>query len=143
MKRITFAEDTCPVARAVEVVGDWWALMIVRDAFLGRRRFGEFEKSLGVAKNILTVRLRKLVNAGVLEQVPAADGTSYKEYSLTERGRGLMPVLAALGQWGACEEAAFNVEDSKTGKPARLEFRTTDGRRLNPEDVRLVPLASK
>src|SRR3989442_15631399 len=101
MKRTSFAGDACPVARAVDVVGDWWSLLIVRDAFVGRRRFGEFEKSLGVAKNILTDRLRKLVGAGVLEAVPAADGSAYREYVLTEKGRGLLPVLVGLGQWAA------------------------------------------
>jgi DNA-binding HxlR family transcriptional regulator len=138
MKRTSFAEDACPVARAVTVVGDWWSLLVVRDAFLGRRRFGEFEKSLGVAKNILTDRLRKLVDAGVLEQVPAADGSSYKEYALTERGRGLLPVLAALGEWGACEGTRFRIADRKTGKAVKLEFRTADGRRLGADEVRLV-----
>ena len=88
----------CPVARSLEAVGDAWSVLIVRQAFAGDRRFGEFEKSLGVAKNILTGRLRKLVTAGVLEALPAADGSSYKEYALTEKGRGLLPVLAALGQ---------------------------------------------
>jgi DNA-binding HxlR family transcriptional regulator len=122
----------------VDVIGDWWSLLIVRDAFHGRRRFGEFERSLGVAKNILTGRLRKLVAAGVLEALPAADGSSYKEYALTEKGRGLLPVLAALGQWGACPEAGFALVDRKRGKAVRLELRSEDGRRLSPDDVRLV-----
>jgi DNA-binding HxlR family transcriptional regulator len=139
MKRTSFAADSCPVARAVDVVGDWWSLLIVRDAFFGRRRFGEFQAGLGVAKNILTDRLKKLVAAGVLEQVPAADGSAYSEYALTERGRRLLPVLVALGQWGACADAGFTVVDRKKGKPARLEFRSADGRPLDPEDVRLVP----
>ncbi|QEL16385.1 winged helix-turn-helix transcriptional regulator [Limnoglobus roseus] len=142
MKRTSFAGDTCPVARAVDVVGDWWSLLIVRDAFIGRRRFGEFEKGLGVAKNILTDRLRKLVAAGVLETIPAADGSAYKEYALTNRGRGLLPVVVALGQWAACEDSGFALVDAKKGKPARLEFRSEDGRKLDPNDVRLVPPAA-
>ena len=138
MRRTRFADDACPVARAVDVVGDWWSILIVRDALIGKRRFGEFQTSLGVAKNILTDRLRKLVAAGVLEQVPAADGSSYREYALTERGRALLPVLVALGQWGTCDGGGFKVVDRKTGKPARLEFRTADGRCLDPTEVRLV-----
>lgn len=67
------------MARSVEAVGDWWSLLIVRDAFTGKKRFGEFQKSLAVAKNILTVRLRKLVAGGVLELVPASDGSAYRE----------------------------------------------------------------
>lgn len=139
MKRTSFAGDTCPVARAVDVVGDWWSLLIVRDAFSGKRRFGEFEKSLGVAKNILTDRLKKLVGAGVLEVVPAADGSVYKEYALTEKGRGLLPVVVALGQWAACADAGFTLVDRKKGKPARLELRSEDGRKLGLDEVRLVP----
>lgn len=138
MRHASKVEDTCPVAKGVDVVGDWWSFLIVRDAFLGRRRFGEFEKSLGVAKNILTDRLRKLVSHGVLEQVPAADGSSYKEYTLTERGRALLPVLVALGEWGASECGVVPVVDRKTGKSARLEFRTADGKRVNPEDVQMA-----
>src|SRR5262245_12174215 len=99
MKRTSFAEDRCPVARSVESVGDWWSLLIVRDALTGKKRFGEFQKSLGVAKNIITVRLKKLVADGVLELVPASDGSAYQEYALTERGRGLLPVIVALAHW--------------------------------------------
>ena len=98
MKRTSFAKDRCPVARSVDAVGDWWSLLIVRDAFVGRRRFGEFQKGLGVARNILTDRLRRLVAAGVLEAIPASDGSAYHEYVLTAKGRGLFLVIAALGQ---------------------------------------------
>ena len=79
--------------------GDWWSLLIIRDALLGRRRFGEFQKSLGLAKNILTVRLRALVDRGILKTAPASDGSAYQEYVLTPKGRGVFPVLVALRQW--------------------------------------------
>lgn len=139
MKRTSFAADECPVARSVEAVGDWWSLLIVRDAFLGRRRFGEFRDGLGVARNILTDRLRKLVAAGVLEAIPASDGSAYKEYVLTEKGRGLFLVIAALGQWGESEScAAFTLVDRRRGRPVRLELRSDGGRRLDPDDVRMV-----
>ena len=138
MRRTSFVGDECPVARSVEAVGDWWSLLIVRDAFIGKRRFGEFQTSLGVAKNILTVRLKKLVADGVLELVPASDGSAFKEYALTEKGRGLLPVIAALGQWG-CARSEFKLVDRKKGKAVRLEFRSEDGRRLAPDDVQLVP----
>ena len=105
----------------------------------GDRRFGEFERNLGVAKNILTDRLRKLIGAGVFEQVPAADGGAHKEYALTEKGRGLLPVVVALGQWAACPESRFAPADRKSGKPVQLEFRSADGRRLDPDEVRLAP----
>jgi len=96
MRRTSFAKAQCPIARSLDAIGDWWSLLIIRDAFLGKRRFGEFQKSLGVAKNILTVRLRALVDDGILKTAPASDGSAYQEYVLTPKGRGLFPVLVAL-----------------------------------------------
>src|SRR5437773_6439490 len=100
MKRKSLCTAKCPIARTLDVIGEWWSLLIVRDAFLGKRRFGEFQKSLGLAKNILSTRLRKLVSHGVLEYGPASDGSAYKEYALTEKGRRLYIILVALRQWG-------------------------------------------
>lgn len=137
MKHKTFEKDPCPVARSLEAVGDIWSMLVVRDAFAGKRRFGEFERSLGIAKNILTVRLRKLVEHGVLEQVPAAAGGAHREYELTEKGRGLFLVLVALGQWGG-EGTDFKLVDAKRGQAVRLELRGEDGRKVQLEDARLV-----
>src|SRR5438105_9852517 len=139
MKRKSLENDECPVARSLEAVGDAWSMLVVRDAFAGKRRFGEFERSLGIAKNILTARLRKLVALGVLEQVPATDGSAYHEYVLTEKGRGLFLVLVALGQWG-CGESEFELVDRK-GKAVRLELRSEDGRKVALDEVALVPPA--
>ena len=75
-------------------------MLIIRDAFRGKRRFGEFQKSLGMAKNILTARLKDLVEHGIFELEPASDGSAYQEYVLTARGRSLAPVLESLGNWG-------------------------------------------
>jgi DNA-binding HxlR family transcriptional regulator len=94
------------VARAVDVIGDRWSLLIVRDAFDGISRFSEFQRSLGSAKNILASRLRELVTRGILEVVPAADGTAYHQYALTEKGRELFEIIVALRQWG--EEHLFD-----------------------------------
>jgi DNA-binding HxlR family transcriptional regulator len=138
MKRTSFAKDECPVARTLETVGDWWSLLIIRDAFVGKKRFGEFQRSLGVAKNILTVRLNKLVAEGVLDRAPASDGSAYSEYVLTDKGKRLFLVIVALGEWG-CGESEFQVVDRKRGKAVRLELRSEDGRKLALEDVRLVP----
>jgi DNA-binding HxlR family transcriptional regulator len=137
MKRKSLENDECPVARSLEAAGDAWSMLIVRDAFAGKRRFGEFQRSLGVAKNILTVRLRKLVALGVLEQVPAADGSAYQEYALTEKGRGLFLVLVALGQWG-CGKSEFELVDRKRGKPVSLELRAADGRKVGLDEVRIA-----
>lgn len=100
MQRTGFAKAECPVARALDAIGDWWSLLIVRDAFDGLRRFGDFQKNLGIAKGMLTARLRKLVELGVLEQVAASDGSAYLEYALTKRGRDLFPIVVSLRQWG-------------------------------------------
>lgn len=93
-------DEPCPVARCVDLIGDRWSLLVVRDAFDGVRRFGDFQRSLGVARNILSDRLRKLVEAGILETRDASDGTAYQEYVLTAKGESLFPVVVALRQWG-------------------------------------------
>ena len=138
MKRKSFEHDTCPVARSLEAVGDAWSMLVVREAFAGKKRFTEFEHSLGIAKNILTVRLRKLVALGVLEQVAAG---ARHEYVLTGKGRGLFLVLAALGQW-ECGGAGFELVDVKKGEAVRLELRTAGGRTVGLDEVRLsAPVA--
>lgn len=147
VKRTSHRDSLCGVARPLDAIGDGWSLLIVRDAFDGLRRFGEFQKNLGLAKNILADRLRNLVAHGVLEAVPASDGGPYQEYVLTEKGRGLFPVLVALRQWGedfffAPGEAHASLVDRATALPVRkLELRAQDGRLLAPEDtvVRLPP----
>ncbi|MFE8916000.1 winged helix-turn-helix transcriptional regulator [Streptomyces globisporus] len=139
--RTRFDDSDCPVARSVDAIGDWWSLLIVRDAFDGSRRFGEFQRSLGVAKNILTARLRALVAGGILESVPASDGSAYSEYVLTPKGNALFPVIVALRQWGeqnffAPSEPHSQMVDSQQGRPLRaLEVRSADGRLLNPDDT--------
>lgn len=92
--------DTCPVARSVDIIGDRWSLLIVRDAFDGMSRFSDFQRSLGMARNILSDRLQKLVAADILRTQPASDGTAYQEYVLTEKGERLFPLVVALRQWG-------------------------------------------
>ncbi|WP_327241526.1 winged helix-turn-helix transcriptional regulator [Streptomyces sp. NBC_01320] len=139
--RTRFDDSECPVARSVDAIGDWWSLLIVRDAFDGSRRFGEFQRSLGVAKNILTARLRTLVAGGVLESVPASDGSAYREYVLTAKGKALFPVIVALRQWGeqnffAPGEPHSELVDRGQGDRLRaLEVLSADGRRLDPDDT--------
>lgn len=99
-KRLTHEGAECPVARAVDIVGDRWSLLIVRDAFDGISRFSEFQRNLGLAKNILSSRLRELVAHGILEVRPAADGSAYHDYALTQKGRDLFAILVSLRQWG-------------------------------------------
>jgi DNA-binding HxlR family transcriptional regulator len=145
MKRTSFAGDGCPTARALDVIGDWWSLLIIRDALLGSRRFGEFQKGLGLAKNILTARLRMLVDESILTTVPASDGSAYQEYVLTDKGRGLFPVLVALRQWTEAfdarpDEIGTLMVDRETGCPVqKLELHSKDGRLLSVDDITLKP----
>jgi DNA-binding HxlR family transcriptional regulator len=84
MRHKSFKANLCPVARSLDTIGEWWSLLIVRDALTGTRRFSDFQKSLGLAKNVLSTRLKKLVACGIMEQVPASDGSAYREYALTQ-----------------------------------------------------------
>lgn len=122
MKATSFGDMPCSIARSLDVIGPWWALLIVRDAFMGIRRFKDFEKSLGIAKNTLTARLNGLVEGDILEKVPDAKGSKYLEYQLTDKGRALFPVIVALSQWGdnwAVHEdgPSFEIIDTRDGEP--------------------------
>lgn len=145
VKRTSFEGDGCPVARSLEVIGDWWTLLIIREAMLGLRRFGEFQGKLGMAKNILSTRLRSMLDHGILETAPASDGSAYQEYVLTPKGRGLFPILVALRQWSeefddAPEEITTILVDREKGRPVRkLELHAEDGRLLTPADTTLKP----
>src|SRR5258708_6409253 len=147
VKRTSFEKAGCPIARSLDVIGDWWSLLIIRDALLGKRRFSEIQKSLGLAKNILTVRLRAMVDHGILKTAPASDGSAYQEYVLTAKGRGVFPVLVALRQWSEefddrPEEIATLLVDREKGRPVRkLELHAQDGRLLSAADTELKPRA--
>ncbi len=146
MKRASLETDQCPIARALDAIGDWWSPLIIRDAFDGLRRFSEFEQNLGISKNILAMRLRKLVDDGILETTPAGDGSRHQEYVLTSKGTASFHVIVALRQWGESYfykkgEVHSVLLDRKTKKPVRkLELRSKDGRLLDPADtVRQMP----
>jgi DNA-binding HxlR family transcriptional regulator len=99
MRRTSLAEMPCPVARTLDVVGEWWTLLIVRDALRGARRFEDF-KATGIADNILSARLKRLVDEGILERARYQERPDRHEYLLTEKGRALGPVVQALRGWG-------------------------------------------
>jgi len=147
VKRTSFEHDDCPIARSLDAIGDWWSLLIIRDALAGVRRFSEFQKKLGLARNILTVRLRALVDRGILKTAPASDGSVYQEYLLTPKGRGVFPILVALRQWSEefdarPEEIATILIDKAKGRPVRkLELHAQDGRLLSAGDTALKPRA--
>ncbi len=143
MRHKSFKANLCPVARSLDTIGEWWSLLIVRDALSGIRRFSDFQKSLGLAKNILSARLKKLVACGIMELVPASDGSAYQEYALTQKGRDLFPVIVALRQWGESYlfsrgEKRLQVLDKRTGKPFRVEVQNAKGEILTANDLELV-----
>ncbi|MGL9617143.1 helix-turn-helix domain-containing protein [Bradyrhizobium sp. U531] len=145
VKRTSFEGDACPIARSLDALGDWWSLLIIREALFGLRRFGEFQNKLGMAKNILATRLRALVDHGILATAPASDGSSYQEYVLTPKGRGTFPILVALRQWSEefddrPEEIATILVDREKGRQVKkLEMRAEDGRLLSPAETMLKP----
>ena len=145
VKRTSFEHDDCPVARALDAIGDWWSILIIREALFGVSRFSEFQKKLGLAKNILAVRLRALVDQGILKTAPASDGSAYQEYLLTPKGHGTFPILVALRQWSEefdarPEEIATILVDREKGRPVRkLELYSQDGRLLREGDITLKP----
>lgn len=100
MSRKRFTEMNCPAARALDEIGDWWTLLIVREAFYGTSTFSEFQERLGIARNILTDRLSALVESGVLRRLPTKPDVERYAYVLTKKGSDLLPVLVALMQWG-------------------------------------------
>jgi DNA-binding HxlR family transcriptional regulator len=100
MRRASFADANCSIAQSLEVIGEWWSLLIIRDAFLGVTRFKEFQQRLGIAPNILTARLDTLVGAGVMERRTYEEARDRGDYVLTKKGRALWPVMVTLRQWG-------------------------------------------
>jgi DNA-binding HxlR family transcriptional regulator len=143
MENDPFDRTLCPVARTLERVGDTWSLMILRDALHGLTRFDQFRRSLGVAPNILTDRLGRLVEAGFLERRRYSERPPRDEYVLTEIGRDFRPVLFALMAFGnrnfAKEGVASQLVDAATGTPADpvlVDART--GRRVDEDGFRLA-----
>jgi DNA-binding HxlR family transcriptional regulator len=100
MRGVKFSDMTCSIARTLDIVGERWTLLILRESFRGVRRFEDFHRSLGVARNVLTERLQLLVEEGILERRPARENARRLEYRLTPKGFDLYPVLMALREWG-------------------------------------------
>lgn len=144
MQHKSFGNMQCPIARSLERVGEWWSILILRDAFYGLTQFDQFQKNLGIAPNMLARRLSALVEAGLLERRRYSERPPRDEYVLTERGRDFRPVLWALLAWGnrhfAPEGQSILVVDAETGRPADpvLVDRNT-GKIMTPDTFRSVP----
>jgi DNA-binding HxlR family transcriptional regulator len=139
MRHKSFSNMQCPIARSLQRVGEWWSILILRDASLGLTRFDEFQQSLGIAPNILTRRLKALVEAGLLERRRYSERPPRDEYVLTQAGRDFRPVLWALLAWGnkhfAPEGASVVIVDAQTGGEADpLLIDRKSGRPLAPPD---------
>lgn len=134
---VDWTDPTCPVARTLDLVGDRWSLLIVRDAMDGARSFTEFQRRTGIARNILTDRLRKLTAHGLLDQRTAPSGRR-QEYVLTDAGRDLFPVVLTLRQWGerhafAPGEAHSTLVDQHGDPVPELTPMSTDGTVLDAD----------
>jgi DNA-binding HxlR family transcriptional regulator len=137
--------NPCSIARSLEVLGERWTFLVLREAFLGTTRFADFRATLGVAPDILTARLNTLVSAGVLERVPYQEpGTRQRfEYRLTSAGRDLRVVLGALQEWGDEHDpyppGPTYLRRSVDGRPLRVAFVDDQGTAVPLADVRFIP----
>ena len=126
MKNKNYNDMQCPIARCLDHIGEWWSLLIIRDAFRGSKRFDEFQKNLGIATNILTRRLKKLVESGILEKQQYGESTNRFEYILTQRGQDLSPILMAMMQWSnkhiEFDETTSQIVNIQTKEVADLAF---------------------
>jgi DNA-binding HxlR family transcriptional regulator len=144
MQRKSFGDMPCPIARSLERVGEWWSILILRDALHGYTRFDEFQRSLGIAPNMLARRLNALVEAGLLERHRYSEHPPRDEYVPTARGRDFRPVLFALMAWGnrhfAPEGASVQLIDTKTGAAVEpILVDQANGRPIREPDYALAP----
>jgi DNA-binding HxlR family transcriptional regulator len=135
-----YENQNCSTSRALEVIGERWSLLILRDAmFAGATRFSQFQKSLGVATNILARRLEDFVEAGLMEHRPGA-AREQAEYVLTRKGLELMPAIIALGDWGEkwVRPGPIFYADRSDRTPIELQLRRADGKQIDVADVTVV-----
>jgi len=141
MYRKTFEGMNCSIAHALDQIGEWWTLLIIRECTLGTTRFDEFQQRLGIARNVLTSRLNHLVENGILQKSPIDEGGRLYCYQLTPKGEAIYPILVALMQWGdkwIGAEPPIRLVDHRTGKPVEpVALRSVGGRSLGFRDIRL------
>ena len=139
---VTWTDPTCPVARTLDLVGDRWSLLIIRDAMDNARSFTDFQQRTGVARNILTDRLRRLVDHGILKRETAASGRR-QIYVLTDAGRDLFTVIVAMRQWGerhafADDEAQSDLVDVSGHTLAQLRPTDSHGHRVDVDTTTVL-----
>lgn len=144
MRRTRFHDWPCPIARAADLMGDWWTPLLMREAFRGRRRFDDFQRELNVPRAILTRRLQRLVDEGLLTKAAYSEKPRRYEYRLTPKGLAFWDVLAAMFRWGSDwmwgdEGAPVTLADRDTGAPIRpVVVDEHTGRRLDVRRIRLA-----
>jgi len=144
MRRTSFASMTCSVARSLELFGDWWTLLIIREAFFGSRKFGEFHEHLGIATNTLSDRLARLVEGGIFRIGDQAPNGRVLEYRLTDKGKDLYPIIVAMMQWGdkhtvGPDGPPIRLVEKATGEEiAPIQIRSASGKALQPREVAVV-----
>lgn len=140
MKYKSYDYMNCSIAKTLDVIGERWTLLILRDAFAGVHKFSKFQEQLGISRNILTARLNRLVDEGIFEKVSKVEG-GHAEYHLTKKGYDLQPVLLSLAQWGEQYKPNPNGQrtyfiEHKTKQPIRrMEPTSQDGRPLKHDEV--------
>lgn len=140
------AAEHCSIAGSLEALGDTWSILVLRELFFGVRRFNEMQTDLGISRSVLTDRLNRLVDLGVVRSVPYQEpGERVRnEYRLTRKGVGLLPVMLALREWGdeylVDGEPPVTLNDRETGELVRLEMRTPSGKLVQPNEM--VPQAN-
>ena len=145
MARKRFADMDCAAAQALEQIGDWWTLLIVREAFFGTTTFSGFLEELGIARNILTDRLNTLVDRDILLREPTRPDVERFTYALTPKGHDLLPILVALMQWGdkwhfGSGAEPLRITDAQSRRPIRpITVTSADGRTLALADLHLKP----
>jgi DNA-binding HxlR family transcriptional regulator len=145
MHRTSFEAMNCSIARSLEVIGEWWTPLILRDAFFGVTRFEEFQQRLGIARNVLAARLDTLVDHGVLARRPYDEARGRYDYVLTDKGRALWPVLVAIRQWGdewiagKGKEPVHMVHTTCGTRSTGVLTCDQCGQKLQRGDVRVVP----
>lgn len=144
MRWTDLEHESCPVARSLSAIGDRWTLLILRDCFLGIRRFDDFQTSLGITRHVLADRLKALEAKGLLRRVQYQERPPRFEYRLTETGKDLFPVMVSLITWanGALpspDDTAYRLVSRKTGQPVTPVLCDAEtGARLDPRDLRLL-----
>jgi DNA-binding HxlR family transcriptional regulator len=147
MRRTRFFDAPCPIARTTDLMGDWWTPIVMREAFLGRRRFDDFQRALSLSRGVLAQRLSRLVEEGLLEKRLYQERPPRHEYWLTEKGRAFYPVLAAMWRfgedwlWDEGSESPFELFDPESGNPIRPQV--VDQNTGKPIDVRKVRVGAR